>query len=148
MDPELDFDAIRADLIGDEGLRSAPYRCTSGKLTIGVGRNLDDVGISQDEALYLLDNDINGAVAELDRVWPWWRDLMHPAQRALVNMMFNLGALRFGQFRKMLAALETEDYSTAAEEALNSKWAAQVGDRAERIADLFRRCAPDGGIIG
>jgi lysozyme len=49
---------IKAQLVRYEGLRLKPYRCTAGKLTIGIGRNLDDCGISQTEAYVLLENDI------------------------------------------------------------------------------------------
>ena len=49
---------IKAQLVRHEGLRLKPYRCTAGKLTIGIGRNLDDCGISQTEAYLLLENDI------------------------------------------------------------------------------------------
>jgi len=136
----MDMTQIIDDLTLDEGLRLKPYRDTVGKLTIGVGRNLDDVGITENEARYLLENDIGVAMAELDREAPWWRDLPEPAQRALVNMCFNLGWPRLSKFRNMLGALRNGVYGAAANEALDSRWAAQVGDRARRIADLYRSC--------
>jgi lysozyme len=52
-------------LIRQEGNRKFPYECTAGKLTIGVGRNLDDMGLTEDEVLYLLDNDIQRCDTEL-----------------------------------------------------------------------------------
>lgn len=134
----MDVAALVADLIRDEDLRLKPYRCTEGKLTIGVGRNLDDVGISRAEALFLLDNDIGNTLAELDRRIPWWRSLSEPRQRAQANMAFNMGLPRLLGFKNMLAALQGGDYETAAAEALNSKWAKQVGIRADRIAELFK----------
>ena len=59
-------------------------------------------------------------------------------QRALVDMAFNLGRTRLAGFKAMWAALERGDYHAAAVEALNSKWARQVGPRAQRIAKMIR----------
>lgn len=132
------LDQLLQDLIRDEDLREKPYRDSVGKLTIGIGRNLDDRGISRDEAVYLCRNDIAIATGDLDRAVPWWRDLPEPAQRGLANMCFNLGWPRLSAFKKMLAALEAHDFDRAADEALDSKWARQVGERADRIETLFR----------
>ena len=129
---------LRAELVRDEGLRLRPYRCSAGALTIGVGRNLDDRGITRAEALAMLDADIGAACDDLDRRAPWWRGLPAPARRGLANMAFNLGWPRLSGFRSMLAALEAGDWDRAADEALDSRWAAQVGDRAQRVAALFR----------
>ncbi len=134
----MDWAAIAAELRRDEGVRLRPYRCTAGRLSIGVGRNLDDVGISAAEAELLLDNDIARAAADLDRALPWWRGLSEARQRALVNMAFNLGLPRLLGFSAMLAALRAGDYSRAAAEALNSRWAGQVGARAARVAAMIR----------
>lgn len=134
----MNEDALISDLILDEGIRLKPYHDTVGKLTIGIGRNLDDVGITLDEAKYLVENDIARVQMELDNRLRWWRDMPEPCQRALANMAFNLGLPRLLGFSKMLNALEQRQWVQAAEEALDSKWADQVGDRAKRIADRFR----------
>ncbi len=131
-------DPITADLKRDEGLSLKPYRCPAGRLTIGFGRNLDDVGISEIEAAILLDHDIRRSLADLDRALPWWRGLPAPWQRGLVNQAFNLGLPRLLTFKRMLAVLQAGDGELAAREALDSVWAGQVGQRAERIAALYR----------
>lgn len=128
---------ITLDLIRDEGLALKPYRDTVGKLTVGVGQDLDDVGLTREEAMHLLENDIRNVERDLDFHAPWWRGLPEPCRRALMNMCFNLGWPRLSQFQRMLAALRAGDFETAAREALDSKWARQVGARAERIAALF-----------
>lgn len=130
--------ALKADLERDEGMRLFPYRDTVGKMTIGVGRNITDRGISATEAYAMLDNDISMAEIDLDRNYPWWRALPEPAQRALANMAFNLGIGRLSKFQGMLSALKAGDYQGAANEALDSSWAQQVKERAMRIADLYR----------
>ena len=129
---------IADDLERDEGLRLKPYRDTVGKLTIGVGRNLDDVGITAVEARALLANDIAKASDGLTRALPWFLIAPEPVRRGLVNMAFNMGIAGLMQFQNMLRALETKDYNEAAVEALDSDWARQVGARADRIAGLFR----------
>lgn len=134
----MNVDALKRDLDRDEDVKLKPYRDTVGKLTIGCGRNLDDRGISYDEAMYLLDNDIRLVFRDLDHAVPFWQELSEPRQRALANMMFNLGLSRFMGFKKMLAALAMGDYDTAAREALDSLWSRQVGQRAVRIADMIR----------
>jgi lysozyme len=133
----MDMSLMKRELTQDEALRLKPYRCTAGKLTIGVGRNLDDVGITANEADYLLENDIGRAMADLDRALPWWRGLSDSRQRALVNMCFNLGLTRLLGFKGMLSALESGDGAEAAREALDSAWARQVGGRAQRIAKML-----------
>ena len=142
----MDIAKLKSDLELDEGLRLHPYEDTVGKLTIGIGRNLDDVGISEEEARHMLGNDIKWVVEELDRTMPWWRTMPEPAQRALANMAFNLGLTRLRRFKNMLTALQAGDYRKAADEALDSLWAKQVKGRADRIAALYREAAVNASI--
>lgn len=137
----MDVAALRAQLIVDEGLRLKPYRDTIGKLTIGVGRNLDDKGITRGEAETLLDTDIAEHCALLDKYLPWWSNMDDARQGALANMAFNLGVGpspeqplgKLLTFKNSLAALERGDYETAAANLAMSAWAKQVGPRATRI---------------
>ena len=134
----MNLTALKEELIRDEGLRLKPYRDTVGKLTIGVGRNLDDVGITKDEAMHLLECDIRRVKGDLDRAMPWWRELDEVRQRVIVNMAFNLGIARLMGFKNMLDAMRAGNYRDAAKEMLNSKWATQVGERAPRLAAMMR----------
>lgn len=127
-------ESLTETLIRHEGMRLKPYHDSVGKLTIGIGRNLDDNGISQEEALLLLSNDIDQSRAELLRAYPWVASLNQTRQEALINMLFNLGLPRFSRFRKMLAALEDGDFDQAAQEMLDSRWAEQVKGRAIELA--------------
>jgi len=132
---------LAKQLIQDEGLKLKPYRCTAGRLTIGVGRNLDDRGITEAEALTLLDNDIKAFWEELAAALPWLTQAPGPVQEALANMAFNLGLRGLLQFKASLALLEAGRFAEAADELLRSKWAGQVGARAERLAALLRTAA-------
>ena len=137
----IDWNQLEQDLIRDEGERLKPYKCTAGKVTIGVGRNLDDVGISKHESRMMLEEDIKRIGWELDRNIEGWRQYPEGVARGIANMCFNLGWPRLSGFKKMLAAIREGDYDRAADEALDSKWANQVGARADRIAALFRGAA-------
>ncbi len=128
--------AIRAQLRIDEGVREKPYRDSVGVLTIGVGRNLDAVGLLPDEIDILLRNDVAKAEAACSS-YAYWDELSENAQAALVNMCFNLGAVRFSAFHQMHAALVRRDYVAAASEMRASLWAEEVGERAERLAKVI-----------
>ena len=125
-----------------EGLRLKPYKCTAGKLTIGYGRNLEDVGISQAEADMLFERDFAQAEADVNRLL---KDNNIPVDNlieqrfyVLTDMMFNLGYNRLSKFKKMLYALKNGLYDDAAKEMLDSTWATQVGNRATQLAALMR----------
>lgn len=125
---------LAQQLIQDEGLRLKPYRCTAGRLSIGVGRNLEDRGIGESEALLLLDNDIKDFWEQLRGRLPWLEKAPERVQEAVVNMAFNLGVNGLLGFKETLALMQTEKYDEAARAMLASKWARQVGKRAERLA--------------
>lgn len=118
----------------DEGVRLKPYKDSVDKITIGVGRNLDDVGITVDEAGYLLMHDIDHASAQLYKTFPWTVSLDDVRKGALINMTFNMGIAGMGGFKLFMAAMEAGDYDRAGDEMLKSKWAEQVGSRAHRLS--------------
>lgn len=130
----MNIDRLTDQLVRDEGLRLKPYTDTVGKITIGIGRNLDDVGISESEARYLLKNDITKVVSQLTKI-EWFNGLDEVRQCAIANMAFNLGVGGLLDFKNMIDCLKCAKYKLAAEHALNSKWARQVGRRANRIAE-------------
>lgn len=155
---------LRSELTLDEGLRLKVYRCTENKRTIGVGRNLDAIGIrsfeteqlgitvascvangiTKSQALILLDNDITACEASLDRYLPWWRTLDPVRQRVMLNMTFNMGLDAnpknggFDSFVNTLNLIKVGQYENASQNMLRSKWADQVGKRAIRLAMLMR----------
>lgn len=132
------YNLLRDELVRDEGYREKPYRDSLGKLTIGVGFNLDDVGLLPEEITYILQHRIKLAENDLDRNIPWWRDLSDARQRALVNLNYNLGWSKLSGFKNLLAHLQSGNFDQAADDALHSLWASQVGSRAQRIATLIR----------
>lgn len=129
---------LKVLLLRHEGKRSKPYNDTAGKLTIGVGRNLTDEGLSDDEITLLLDNDINRVFQELPSIVPSFGSLDETRQHVLMDMCFNLGAPRLLKFVSMLAAIEKRDFGAAADAMLDSLWAKQVGGRATELAAMMR----------
>lgn len=126
-------------LIRHEGLRLKPYRCTSDKLTIGIGRNLDDFGISEPEALHLLYNDIDRCVDEAKQAFDFYDRLNQARQDVIVSMVFNMGMSRLLGFKKMISALRINDYDKASEEMMDSLWSKQVGRRAYELSQMMRQ---------
>ena len=129
--------SIEDQLILHEGMRLRPYRCTAGRLTIGVGRNLDDKGITEDEAMYLLAGDIEEVIARLE-VHSWYAVLGPVRRKVLIDMCFNLGVAGLMGFRRMIEALERGDYERAADEMVYSRWYRQVGERGRRLERMMR----------
>lgn len=135
----MDLERLKRTLKAHEGTgkvikgRFFPYKCPSGKLTIGYGRNIEDVGISEIEAEFMLENDINAAI-QLCKIMFFNFDMIdNVRQEVLVNMMFNMGYSTFSQFKKFKAAVEAENWNVAAKEMENSKWFKQVGQRARDL---------------
>ena len=134
---KYDINSFEDQLIDHEGLELKPYHCTADKLTIGVGRNIQDRGITEDEARYLLKHDIKIVEDELLTRQPVVAGLDSVRQRVLVDMGFNLGLPILMKFQNMWAAIEDEDYHEAARQMMDSRWASQVGRRAERLAQAM-----------
>jgi len=126
------------DIKRDEGLRLKPYLCSADKLTIGYGRNLEDRGITEQEADYLLSNDLLHVTNQLRAQIDLFETLDRDRKDALINMGFNLGIKGLLKFKNMLSAMKRGNFDKAAEEALDSRWAGQVGARADRIAKTIK----------
>lgn len=135
---ENEYRNLRELLIKHEGIRLKPYLCPAGKLTVGVGRNLEDVGLSDQEARMMLTNDIHRVVKETADNFKWFKSLNLARQDVVLSMVFNLGLTRFRQFKKMHAWLSVANYDNAANEMLSSVWASQVGIRAVELATMMR----------
>ena len=132
---------ITDQLIKHEGLKLKPYHCSAGKLTIGVGRNLEERGISEDEALYLLNNDISECIADLKKLFAdvnEFTTLPEGVQRVLIDMRFNLGGSGFRGFKKMINAIKEKDFAQAALEMQNSKWFEQFGNRGITLVSMMK----------
>jgi len=171
-------DQLIKQLIIDEGLKLKPYRCTAGKLTIGIGRNLDDnpltpdevmmfllsrphipamntdlnemrrslikdfnmKGITREEAIFLLNNDIDKVLKECESRIRFFRSAQEELKSVLVNMAFNLGINGLLKFERTLWYMGAGFFKEASETMLQSKWAVQVGVRAKRLSERVAKC--------
>lgn len=124
-------------LVRHEGIVLKPYQDAGGKWTIGVGRNLTDVGITDKEAMVLLEHDIDDAILDLLK-FSWFPGLNDVRQRAVVDFRFNVGPSTFRNFPRFIHAMAIGDFAAASNELLTSKWATQVGLRSKEIADMIR----------
>ena len=107
-----------------------------GRPTIGVGRNLS-VGISEDEAMYLLENDIKNVVAQCQATFSWFDGLTDIRKEAIVNLVFNMGLSTFCKFKNTISYLEQGLYELAGTELLDSNYARQVGQRSVDVANMI-----------
>lgn len=142
MTAGVDFKILTKWLELDEGCKLKPYYCTAGKLTIGVGRNLEDTGVTKAEAQFMLEGDIVRLMKELDEMFPEWRDLSETRQMVVLNMCFNMGTFGFLNFKRTISYIRAEEFAKAADEMLRSQWADQVGDRAKRLSEAMREDKP------
>jgi len=133
-----DNEILKALLLKHEGIRLKPYHCSAGKLTIGIGRNLDDKGITKAEANLMLENDIYNCVHEARHNFSFFDDLLGNRQDVIISMIFNMGITRLLKFKRFIAALRDEDYGLAAVEMLDSRWAQQVPSRANELAQMMK----------
>lgn len=124
----------------DEGLRLKPYRCTAEKLTIGIGRNLDDVGISKDTAYQMLEEDLTVSKVICSKIFGKQFDTWgENRQLGWMNLAFNLGSNRLLQFRNTIRAARVEDWGEVEKGLRNSLWFRQVKGRAERVIAMICR---------
>jgi lysozyme len=134
-----DYEALHWQLSKHEGVRNKPYLDTVDKITIGIGRNLTDRGLSPDEIDYLFKNDINAAWKECELHIPGFADMSDTRKYAFVDIMFNLGWPRFSAFTDTLAATAAKDWDRVADELADSKWDKQVGARADELQQMIRK---------
>lgn len=142
----MDKVKLELELRHDEGVRFVPYKDSLGILTVGVGHNLEAkplppntvYPLSQEQVSMIAQFDINETVRDLLLAMPWVAELDEVRQRVLANMAFNLGVNKLLQFVNTLAAVRAKRWEQAAAGMEASRWAAQVGNRAKRLAQAMR----------
>lgn len=138
MTNSLVLDYLLPMLVEHEGLRLKPYKDTRGKLTIGIGRNLDDKGISKEEALVMCVSDMEEVAELAETKLPFYSVLNSPRKCVILSMMFNMGFEGFSKFKKFIQLVNVRDFDSASREMLNSLWSTQVPNRAKELAEIMR----------
>ena len=139
----MNYAKLKDRLKKAEGFRGHAYDDKTGErikatgaVTIGYGRNLDANPISEFEAEIMLDKDIGRAVEQCKQL-PFFAGLDEVRSRAVVEMVFNLGIEGFKTFKNTIAAIDAKAWPLASHEMRESKWARQVGERAQELADMM-----------
>ena len=117
----MDLSKLKQNIIKNEGFESKPYLCPNKKLTIGYGRNLEN-GITEREAVILLENDLLSLKLELEDKLPVFKKLDDIRQNVILEMAYNMGVSNLLKFKNMIEALKKADFKEASKEMLMSKW--------------------------
>ncbi|MBS3771194.1 MAG: hypothetical protein KGY69_13165 [Bacteroidales bacterium] len=139
----MNIKRLKAQLVQHEGIRLTPYRCEAGKLTIGIGRNLEDKGISESEAHYLLENDIFEVLLDLAGLFPEFFYFPEEIQIVLTDMRFNLGYDSFREFQDMIGAVKDRDWPSMRAELIDSLWYKEVGRRGPNLVEMVDEVIDD-----
>lgn len=121
----------------EEGKRNRPYMDTTGHITAGIGRNLTDRGLSDDEIEYLFTNDKALAESSARALCPSFDDLSDVRKYVLCDLAFNLGQSRLQEFSRFLRAVHEERWTDAAMELLESIAGKQEPQRFTMLANAM-----------
>ena len=144
----MNINMLREQLKIDEGVKYEVYKDHLGYPTFGIGHLVvagdEEYGaavgtpVSEERVNAVFESDVAKFVSESKKVFPNLDELPEEAQQVIVNMCFNMGAPRLSKFKKFIAAVNDGNWSTAAVEMMDSRWATQVGARAERLRDRIQ----------
>ena len=135
----MDLNKLKQMLIKHEGKKLWPYKCTAGKLTIGIGHNLDAKGISNAVADLMYEEDIMEVINDLHKIFENFNDLPEQIQLVLANMRFQLGDLGFRKFNKLIKSVERKDWKAMKINMANSLWYKQTNNRAKELIGLVEQ---------
>ena len=147
----MNIDQLRDTLKIDEGVKYEIYNDHLGYPTFGIGHLVVEsdeehgkpVGtpVSEDRVNSVFEKDVAIMIDEAKKIFPNLDELPDEAQQVIVNMTFNMGRPRLSQFKKFIAGVNAGDWNKAAVEMMDSRWAKQVGARAERLRDRIQALA-------
>jgi len=147
----MNIDQLREQLKIDEGVKYEIYNDHLGYATFGIGHLVvkgdeehgKPIGtpVSEERVNSVFDSDVATYVTEAKKVFPNLDTLPEEAQEVIVNMCFNMGAPRLSKFKKFIGGVNAGDWNTAAVEMMDSRWAKQVGVRADRLRDRIKALA-------
>ena len=147
----MNIDQLRDTLKIDEGVKYEIYNDHLGYPTFGIGHLVVEsdeehgkpVGtpVSEERVNTVFDKDVAVMIDEAKKIFPNLDELPEEAQQVIVNMTFNMGRPRLSQFKKFIAGVNAGDWNKAAVEMMDSRWAKQVGARAERLRDRIQALA-------
>ena len=122
----------------NEGYRQFTYLCPAQKWTVGIGFNLDDVGLSHEESRVILKMRLRAIESQLSQLLHGYDAHNDARQAALADMAYQMGVNGLLKFKRSLAYMAAIDYDSAADEFLNSNWAKQTPIRAKKVTEMIR----------
>ena len=142
----MNIDILRKEIEADEGCKYETYHCSEGHLTGGIGHLITEwdeeiyagpIGtpISEEQVQEWFEKDVQTAINDCQDIFNGFEKLHEDIQHVLINMSFQLGKPRLSKFRKMIAAVEMEDYREMALQMEDSRWFKQTTNRAQRLID-------------
>ena len=136
----MNYDKLKNLLIKHEGEKFKPYLCTAGKVTIGIGHNLEDKGISKAVSDLLYKEDITEVINDLNKIFNNFEHLPENIQLVLADMRFQLGGDGFRKFKKMIKAVNNSNWKEMIVQMKNSLWYKQTRNRAIDLINLVMEC--------
>jgi len=146
----MNIDVLRKEIEADEGCVYKIYRCSEGYPTAGIGHLLTEwdeeyydkpIGtpVPEEKVQEWFVNDVQTAINDCNDIFNSFEKLPEDIQHVLINMSFQLGKPRLSKFRRMIAAVEMEDYREMALQMEDSRWFKQTTNRAQRLIDRVVR---------
>jgi lysozyme len=147
----MNLDKLRAEIAEDEGIKFEVYLDHLGLPTVGIGHLIREsdlehglpagTPVSEERVTELFEQDIQSVIEDCERLFSGFSELPEEVQRILANMMFNMGYNRLSQFKMLRAAVAEADWIDAASQMLDSRWARQVPNRANRLIERMKAVA-------
>ena len=127
------------DIKKHEGFSSVVYKCTAGKLTVGYGKRVKYLKVTQEQAEEWLKEDLENLKYVLADKYDWFLPAPQEVKDIVMNMAYQLGPTSFSKFKRTIKLFKNKDYEGASIEMLDSKWARE--DTPDRAKELSERLA-------
>ena len=134
----MNLDKLKEILANHEGEKLRLYKCTAGKLTIGIGHNIEDKGISKAVSDLLYREDIQEVLDDLPIIFHDFDNLPENIQLVLADMRFQLGARGIRGFRMMIKAVGALDWPGMIRQMKDSAWYSQTPNRANHLIRMVK----------
>ena len=129
-----DFKALIERIGVNEGFRSKPYKCSENVWTIGHGLTW----ITEEESLSILSGRISELHLKLSEDLDWYDRMPPEIKGVIIEMCYQIGYSGVMKFKNMIANMKDINWKGAADEMLDSLWAKQTPERANRLAEIVR----------
>ena len=134
----MTFSNLIESIKKNEGYRARVYKCSEGYDTIGYGFAIKDLKLTEDVCDIILKQKLLKINNILENRFDWYPTAPIAIQDVVVEMVYQLGYTGFTKFKKTIYYIETEQYTEAADEMLDSLWARQTPNRAKELSEKVR----------